>query len=221
MAMRKISVHKGLFCGLLVLGLAACGGAATEPETAKSKAETGADAEADAKPGDEAKPKAGEKTTQEVPDKTPEDFITEPETFFALSFKESDFGNKKIEACEKQAKGDPEKRSKCVVKAGTPYEGEGVRFIQDDDGTWWWITMGLRGGKVYIKHRIEFEVAGHTDKTVTLKLKGRDRGPKPMAWMPSELVIEVPNDYEIYIDEKARGKLIYKARVATGDEDDK
>jgi hypothetical protein len=220
MVMRKIPVLEGLFCGLLMLGLAACGGAAPEPETAESKSKTDSgdktEQEADAEP--EAKP---EKKKDEVPDKTPEDFITEPETFFALSFKESDFGKKKIEACEKQARGDPEKRSKCVVKANKPYEGEGVRFIQDDEGTWWWLTMGLRGGKVYIKHRIEFEVAGHTGDTVTLKLKGRDRGSKPMAAVPSELVIGVPNDYEIFVDDRLRGRLIYKARVATGDEEGK
>lgn len=209
----------GLFCGLLVLGVTACGGAAPAPETAESspKTDSAAKEEKD-ESADQAKDKSEKKSTSEVPDKTPADFIVEPETFFALSFRESDFGKKKIEACEKQAKDDAEKRSKCVSKASKPFEGEGLRFVQDDDGTWWWLTMGLRGGKVYILHRIEFEMAGHTDHSVTLKLKGRDKGPKPMAAVPAELVIEVPNDYEIFIEDKVRGKLVYKARVATGEE---
>ncbi len=42
--------------------------------------------------------------------------------------------------------GDPAKRAKCVTKAQKPSEGEGVRFIKDDDGTWWWLTMALQRG---------------------------------------------------------------------------
>ena len=121
---------------------------------------------------------------------------------------------------EKKAKGDPEKRAKCITKARKPYEGEGIRFIKDDDGTWWWLTMALQRGKMFLKHRIEFEVKEQTDTTITLKLKGRDRGRKPMGGVPRTLTVEVPNDYEIYIDDKRLGKKVYKARVATGSDED-
>ena len=225
--MRTDAIVGGLFCWILALGLSACGAQKTEePEAPKAAADEPADdksAEAADEGDDKEEEAPAEAKEEELPERTPERFITEPGTFFAFNFKESDVGTKKIEECEKKSKGDPEKRSKCVTKAQKEFEADGMRFIKDDDGTWWWITMGKRGGRAVILHRIEFEVGGQTKDSITLKLKGKDRGSKPMS-VPPELKIQVPNDYEILIDDQKRGKMVYKARVETearGDAEEK
>jgi hypothetical protein len=215
--MRIHSLLTTAVCVSFALALNACGGAgAPEAETPKADAPakdeglgqggaSGAEEKAEAKP---------DKSMDPPPKPKPSQLVLEGDTGLIFSFTDSDVGQKKEEACEKQSKGDPEKKNKCMQKARTQIAEEGMRFIKDDEGNWWWIVFGLKGGKHYAIHRIQVEkVEEETDTSLTLKLTGRDLGKKPMRGVPSTIKLEVPSEYKAWMDDPVMGKKVYKLRV--------
>ena len=54
----------------------------------------------------------------------------------------------KTEECAKKAKDDQKKSEECLTKAdGEEAKTEGIRFEQDDKGTWYWIAFVKKGDK--------------------------------------------------------------------------
>jgi hypothetical protein len=224
--MRTHTLLTAFICLSLGLAFSACGGAGTPDAEAPA-----ADAPADDKGGDEGgggasgadeKEEAKGDGSMEPPDKpSASQLVLEGDTGFIFSFKDSEIGEKKEKACDKQAKDDPQKKAKCMAKARKQIIEEGLRFIKDDEGNWWWVVFGLKGGKHYAIHRIQVEkVEKETETSLTLKLTGRDHGRKPMRAVPSTLEIQVPNEYSIFMDDPVMGKKVYKLRVGMAPDDD-
>jgi hypothetical protein len=239
--MQFAMVRRSIFSGLFSLcALAACGGSGTPAQDATSeKSEKPAQA---ATADDTAEESATESDTKDTADKDakadaksgksgsakpalsrkPKDFLVMPGVMFMLTFNESDVKERAEQECSNKSKGDTEKQADCMAAAQKKFDADGYHFEQDDAGKWWWMTVRVRGNDVKWLHRIPIEFADETDHSVTIKTTGRDTGTSP-GKVPAEVVIEVPNEYQIVVNDPQHGKLVYTAKMgmASGDKPDK
>ncbi len=202
---------------LCLVGLLACGGGKPEAAAPTDKPAMPAKEESKAEEADEEEA-SEEATAEEAPPeeeakplRSPKDIVTAEGVLFTFSFNESDIYAPTQEKCTAQAKGDPQKKAKCVAKAVAQFDGDGITFKGDKDGKWTWITIRRRGKSLKALNKIEVEFGEETDKTITVKPKGRDKGSKPKQW-PKEIVIHVPSTSEIYLEDPKHGKMVYIAK---------
>jgi len=143
----------------------------------------------------------------------PKDILTAPDVVFMFSFAKSDVNDKAEQRCEKVSKGDAEKRAKCMTKERSKLGSDGYHFKQGNNGQWYWLTLRRKGKDLVWIHRIPIEFGEPKGHEITLKITGKDRGQKPFAHPPSEVVLEVPNDYQIIQTDPERGKLVFEAKI--------
>jgi hypothetical protein len=133
---------------------------------------------------------------------------------FSFSFKDSEAYQKAEERCDKKAGGAPEKKASCMEKEGDKIGGgDSMIFKKEADGTWTWITLRRSGAKTTVLHKFEVEFGEETDKTITIKPKGKDKGTKPMP-PPAQVVIEV-TDMGITLNDPKLGKMVYVSKLGT------
>jgi hypothetical protein len=204
------------------LFLSACGGSTPAAEEPKASSEPTADAGAE-KPVEEApaEPKAEETADPPKSDassssgptmtRTARDILTAPDTLFMFSFNESDVKTTAEEACEGKSKGDPKKRADCMNKEKAKIDADGLGF-KEEKGTWIFSTIQRKGKVLNYIHKVSFEFAKEEPNKLTLKITGRDTGTKPTKF-PNEITIEVPNDYQIVLNDPQHGKMVYEAKI--------
>jgi len=61
-------------------------------------------------------------------------------------------------------------------------------------------------------HKLPIEFTKEDDHSVVLKPIGKDEG-KARGKPPGETKVEVPNEYEIWIQDPKHGKMVYEAKV--------
>ena len=202
-------------CSLVV----ACGGGSKPPESPEPSADAaekpaesekpaaaseGADSKADAK-----KPAADEGPK---PSRSASDILTAPDVVFLFSFNDSEPKQAAEEKCDKKAGSDAKKKNECMAAARKAFPADGHRFKKDEKDQWWWITVRQNGNKLVALHKIPVEIAEETATSVTLKPVGKDKGSAPMT-PPAQIVFEVPNDYQISLQDPKAGKLVFQAKV--------
>ena len=203
----------------------ACGGSAAAPKEPETSTESAAVPEAGAeKPADGEKP--GEPAAEDKPDsaasdattssgptmtRTARDILTAPDTLFMLSFNESDVKQKAEEACDGKVKNDPKKRAECMSREKEKIDADGLGF-KEEKGTWFFSTIKRKGKVLNYIHKVSFEFAKEEPNKVVLKITGRDTGTKPTKF-PNEITIEVPNDYQIVLNDPQHGKMVYEAKI--------
>lgn len=220
-------VKSSLLLFSLIFGLAACGGSqepAKDPSSEADSAEAseGTEAEEPAKdaeaekPAAKAEPKAEEKT--EATDtsgpklkRSPKDVITAPDVIFMFSFNSSEIKERFEKQCDEKVKDNPKKRAECMSKAKDKLEWDGMRFKQEK-GTWYWSMVKLKGKALISVHKLPIEFGKEDDKSIVLKPTGKDEGQK-RGGGPGETKVEVPNEYEIVIDDPKLGRSVYEAKI--------
>lgn len=219
----------------LTLWCAACGGSqkpAEEPASdaapAGSEASASDDAAASAsegKPVEDGKDEAskadkdgGEASTSGPSIKrTPQDIVTAPDSIFMFSFNASDMKRGAEERCDARAKDDPKKRAECMTKEKEKIPADGMQFKQEK-GKWYWLTLRRKGNTLINLHKVPVEFADETETTLVLKPVGKDEGTQP-GKAPGETKIEVPNDYQIIVEDPKHGKMVYEAKLGlTGEQ---
>jgi len=208
-------------CGLLILGLglSACGGSskpaeepAAEPKTeATAKPETKEPAEKPPVAENNEKPaKADESSEGPKVTRTPKDILTAPDVVFMFSFNQSDMGERAEKQCDEQAKDNPKKRADCMTRAKQKIEIDGMRFKQEH-GRWYWSTI-RRKGKILINvNKVPVEFGKEDEHSIVLKPSGKDEGTKPGKL--SDTTVEVPNEYQIVINDPKQGKMVFEAKI--------
>lgn len=198
----------------------ACGGGskpADSPEQATEAAEKpvdGAEKPAAEGSGKTSSAKAEKPAADEGPKPTrsASDILTAPDVVFLFSFNDSEPKQAAEEKCDKKAGSDPKKKNECMAAARKAFPADGHRFKKDERDQWWWITVRQNGNKLVALHKIPVEIAEETATSVTLKPVGKDKGSAPMT-PPAQIVFEVPNDYQIAIQDPKAGKLVFQAKV--------
>jgi hypothetical protein len=196
------------------LSLGACGGS-SKPAEEPISTEPEKEAPAEAKTEEAAPEKADEKPSEPTVTRTAKDILTAPEVTFMFSFNQSEPKEKAEEKCAATAKDDPKKMALCMKKASSKFEADGIQFKKNDKGgedDWLWITVRRKGNVLTTIHKIPVTFADDKPTSVTLKPTGKDTGTKPMN-PPSEVVIEVPNEFSIVLKDPEHGRMVYEAKI--------
>jgi hypothetical protein len=172
----------------------------TDDESAKS---------ADTKP-DAAKPAPADDGPK--PSRTAQDILTAPDVVFLFDFNDSEPKQAAEEKCSKKAGDNAKKKNECMAAERKNFPADGHRFKKDEKGQWWWITVRQNGNRLNALHKIPVEFGEETATSITLKPVGKDKGSAPMS-PPSQIVFEVPNDYQIAIKDPKHGRLVFQAKV--------
>jgi len=141
------------------------------------------------------------------------DYLTAPDVVFMYSFKESDPGIKAEKACEEKSKGDNEKKANCVQAAQKKVSVDGYHFTQDDSGKWVWEVVKIKNGVVSYLHKVPIEFDNETEKSVAVKVVGKDEAKGSKGGLPSEVTFETPNAYQIVQADSDRGRLVFEAKL--------
>jgi hypothetical protein len=207
-----------------ILSLVACGGsqpAAEEPvaEAKADDAEASAESDKSDEPKDEPKSDGAKKDEKPADDgsgpkveRTAKDILTAPEVTFMFSFNKSEPKEKAEEKCSKEAKDDPKKMALCMKKASSKFEADGMQFKKDDKGQWVWLTLRRKGSTLTTLHKIPFEFGTEKEKSVSIKPTGKDTGKQPMK-PPAEVTFEVPDEFEIQMQDPTHGRMVYEAKI--------
>ena len=213
-----------LFLPLLLL--AACGGtpAAKNPEPAE--ADQGTPAEKAEAPADDAQDTGDKADTEKSetkktdgkaasdgpkPTRSAQEILTAPDVVFMLSFNDSDVKQAAETKCTASSGNDPKKMNGCMAKARKAIDIDGYQF-KEINGKWFWLTLRTQGKTLHTLHKFEIEFGPETAGSVTIKPKGKDLGSKP-GHTPTSVTIQVPNDYQISLDDAKLGKLVYEAKI--------
>jgi hypothetical protein len=209
---------------LSALALPACGGsqpAAEAPTAEKStppadtakkddagadeakKPEPKADAKSDAKPAESSGPEVK---------RTAKDIITAPEVTFMFNFNDSEPKEKAEKSCTAQSGEDAKKMALCMKKESGKFQADGMQFKKDKDGEWSWVTLRRKGSAITILHSVHIDFGDDSATSVVIKPKGKDTGKQP-GKMPGEVKIDVPNEFEIALQDPTYGRMVYEAKI--------
>jgi hypothetical protein len=218
--MRMHSVVVSLI-GLSCLASVGCGGSQPKAEEPSAKSapaeESKKDASSDEAKKDEAKAetksdtKSADASSPEVK-RTAKDIITAPEVTFMFNFNDSEPKEKAEKACDAEARDDPKKMALCMKKASSKFEADGMQF-KSIKGQWTWVTLRRKGSSITVLHSIPVDFGDDKPTSVVLKPTGKDSGKQPMAKVPSEVLIEVPNEFEIALKDPTYGRMVYEAKI--------
>src|SRR6478752_6670193 len=208
-----------LFLPLLLL--AACGGApapkAPEPAEAEPKTEAKSEEATDTseKPDEEKaeakKPDTKAASESSKPARSAQEILTAPDVVFMLSFNDSDVKQAAETKCTASSGNDPKKMNGCMSKARKAIDIDGYQF-KEINGKWFWLTLRTQGKTLHTLHKFEFEFGPEAEGSVTIKPKGKDLGSAP-GRTPGPVTIQVPNDYQIALNDPKLGKLVYEAKI--------
>jgi hypothetical protein len=189
---------------------------AADKEAKADKEDMGDDADKDEKSGGDKKgDKKGDKDPESGMPKvvrTAKDIVTAKDVLFVFSFNQSEPYQAAEKKCGEKAKDDPKKKADCMSKASAGFDLDGITF-EEIDGKWMWLTMRRKGNTLVTIHKIPVEFADDKEKSVKVKTLGPDKGSKPMAHVPKELVIDVPTETAITITDPKDGKMVYEAKM--------
>jgi hypothetical protein len=141
------------------------------------------------------------------------DYLTAPDVVFMYAFKESDAGVKADKVCEEKSKGDNEQKGKCMNAARKKVSFDGYSFEQDESGKWYWEVVKVNDAKISYLHKVPIEFGKETDKTVEIKVVGKDEAKGAKGGLPNEVTFETPNAYQIVQTESPDGKIVLEAKL--------
>lgn len=218
--------------------LTACGGSAPPAEAPKA-ADTSTESASKDKPADDAKAASGDdadksdakadskddaKKDDAKPDDTAkpkrsaQDILTAPDVVFMLSFNDSDVKQAAETKCTASGGNDPKKMNQCMAKARKALDVDGYRF-QQKGGSWWLLTLRTQGKKVTTLHKFEIDFGAEKDGSIDLKPKGKDMG-TASGRLPGTITVQVPNEYQIILNDSKLGKLVYEAKIGVASDPD-
>jgi hypothetical protein len=115
-------------------------------------------------------------------------------------------------ACEKEAKGDPEKMGACLTKAREAFQPDVLRFRTDSE-TQTSLLVYKRAGSTLRELSIATVTLSEDGDAVRVKFGGRSKGARPIWRGRPEGTLRVPNDYSLEIDDPELGRLRYDAKI--------
>ena len=145
----------------------------------------------------------------------PGELITGPNLVYMFNFKESAVGQAARDRCAEAAGDSPSEMAACMEKARGKVAVESVRFFKDPSGQLWWITYNRYKGNLLKWHKVMYRPGEETADRITLNLMGKDEGIAPMAKVPRALLVELPNDYTIVLNDPDLGAMTYDAKIGT------
>jgi hypothetical protein len=142
----------------------------------------------------------------------PIDMITARDAAFLIDYANSAPKQAAQAACEREAKGDPEKTGACLAKKREEFQADVLRFRKESE-TKTSLLVYKRSGSTLREISIgEVSLAEEGDN-VRVKFTGRYKGARPIWRGRSDGTVSVPNDYSIEVDDPDLGHLRYDAKI--------
>jgi hypothetical protein len=163
--------------------------------------------------------KPSEATLEKAPAEAPRarkparDFLLGSGWDFVLSFADSDLKEKADAQCEKKAKGDEAAKAKCMSQALADVAADRLKLTTDDRGGTWFVYVGRKGGKDVVYTKLQYKLEKDEPDKLVLSPVGKDQGRQPMKKLPSEIVLEMPDEYAVVFQHPDRGKLVFSVKV--------
>ena len=221
------------------LSLAACGGAppqaaapppapnasapqpATGPSVELEMPQGAPEAEASSAPADPQPPPAAPAPSAATPaasnapaaetasTRRPIDVLTGPNVAFIVDYQNSQPYEAAQRTCESEA---AEARGECMQKARAAFRADVLYFKKDAQGRFWLTVYERKGSALpeLFKARVEF--SDETASSVTLRLK-EEKGTRPIFAGAGKIVVSVPSDYGLELNDPKHGRLVYGAKV--------
>lgn len=130
---------------------------------------------------------------------------------FMFSLDDSTDAKKRHEDdCKKKNKKD-DKVPECMKSVAEATARDGVRFVKDDKGAWWYVVFGDKKGKEEVRRKMQFKIVADTPTSVDVVADGKDAA-KGKETRP--MTVEVPDEKTIVVADLAgkSGKLVYKKK---------
>jgi hypothetical protein len=230
----RFTIFGTIVTPFVAVALVACGGSSKPAEDAsttkphEAETQSSATSDTDAKDTAAASKKSEEKSEASNSDtgmpkvvRSPKDKLTAPDIVFKFNFKESDVGLKAEKDCSESTKGDGAKMAKCMLAAQKRVVVDDYHFKKDESDNWYLLGLRTKGAQVTWTHRLPIDFGNETEKTVVVKITGKDKGQAPYKNPPSEITFEVPNDYQIIQKDAEYGSLVFDAKISTLGEGDR
>jgi hypothetical protein len=205
-----------LVASSLVLALAfsmGCGGGDKKPPETPAEAKKEEPAATDMGPEEKKEEPAAKKEEAPVAKKKISEIISGGGTW-AFSLADSPDAKKAAEdGCKKKNK-DAAKQEACMKDVEKAASAEGFRYEKDDKGNWWWVSFASEKDKEVVVNKLMFKIEsdGEVGGSAKLKPEGKDMGKKPMAKLPAEVVIEMPDESTTVMTDPKKGKLTFKKK---------
>ncbi len=142
----------------------------------------------------------------------PHDIITGESTSYSFNFASSDAKTAAESKCRDKVGEEARAMADCLAKAREKFGITVLRFVKKNK-RWWWITYERRGSNLITLHKIPFEFGTETEDTIALRPTGKDEGLAPLARLPREVVVRLPNEYSIELVDPTHGKMVYDAKI--------
>jgi hypothetical protein len=89
-----------------------------------------------------------------------------------------------------------------MTKAGEKLDNDAFQFTEEGENKGVWVTLRRKGNKLSTVHKVDVEFGKETDKSITVIPK-----------TGKEVVIEVPSEGQIAIDDPKNGKMVYELKL--------
>jgi len=143
----------------------------------------------------------------------PINMLTARDAAFLVDYANSEAKQKAQKACEAEAKGDAEKQGACLTKARDKFQPDVLKFRRDSE-TKTSLLVYKRSGSTLRELWIGgVELSEPSPDSVKVKFVGSGKGARPIARGRSDVVIGVPNEYSIELDDPDLGHLRYDAKI--------
>jgi hypothetical protein len=141
------------------------------------------------------------------------DYITAPDVVFMYSFNESDAKGKAEKACSEKTKGNHEKQAACMTAAQKKFGADGYHFEKVSEDKWYWETVKIKNGHITNLHRVPIEFTKEEEKSIVVKVVGKDEAKGAKGYVPGEVTFDVPNAYQIVQTDPDDGKVVFEAKL--------
>ena len=142
----------------------------------------------------------------------PIDMLTARDAAFLIDYANSAPKEAAQAACEKEAKGEPEKMGACLTKAREQFQPDVLRFRKDSEKQTS-LLVYKRVGSTLREVSIAVVELSEDGDAVRVKFTGRYKGARPIWRNKPEGTLRVPNDYSLEIDDPELGHLRYDAKI--------
>ncbi len=115
-------------------------------------------------------------------------------------------------ACDAESE-DPKTRAGCRAKGREKFVADVLVFEKDKAGRRWWVIYRRQGKTLLEVSKTLIEFGEETDTTIEIVVKGKSTGERPLFTGKKTLVLTVPGDSTVTIQDPKFGKLIYNAKI--------
>jgi hypothetical protein len=141
----------------------------------------------------------------------PLDILTARDAAFQIDYANSETKTKAAERCEKESKGDAEKRVACMASARDAFLPDVLRFKKESETRTVFVVY-KRAGSTLREVSTGPVVLIENGSDVKLVFQST-KGARPLWIGQKEAVVKVPNDYSIELDDPLLGHLRYDAKI--------